>query len=132
MNINSTDASSATQFTIQKASNTNTTKDTNDTINAGEAVIAQQLASYAQPAANDTKEEVNEKNVSDAIAKVNKAIAGNDRKFEYSMHEKTKTIMVKVVDTRTNQVIQEMPPEKILNLVANLMQLAGLIVDERR
>ncbi len=130
MNINSTDASSATQFTIQNT--TNNTKEANTNINAGEAIAAQQIASYAQPATNDTKEEVNEKNVSDAIAKANKAIAGNDRKFEYSMHEKTKTIMVKVVDTKTNQVIQEMPPEKILNLVANLMQLAGLIVDERR
>lgn len=75
---------------------------------------------------------VSEQVVIDSIERVNKAISGSNRKFEISVHEKTKGIMVKVIDTDTNQVIREFPPEKILDMVAKLWELAGLIVDERR
>lgn len=75
---------------------------------------------------------VPEKMLNDAIERVNKALAGTYRRFEYSIHEGTKDIMVKVIDTETNEVIREIPPEKILDLVAKLWELAGLFVDERR
>lgn len=75
---------------------------------------------------------ISEKVVIDAIEKANKAISGANRKFEFSIHEKTKEIMVKVIDSDTNQVIREIPPEKILDMVAKMWEMVGLIVDERR
>jgi len=41
-------------------------------------------------------------------------------------------VRVKVLDSETNEVIREIPPEKILDMVAKMWELAGLIVDERR
>ena len=73
-----------------------------------------------------------ERVVIDAIEKANKAISVANRKFEYSIHEKTKEIMIKVIDTDTNQVVREIPPEKILDMVAKMWEMAGLMVDERR
>ena len=32
----------------------------------------------------------------------------------------------------TNEIIREIPPEKILDMVAKMWDTAGLIVDERR
>lgn len=75
---------------------------------------------------------ISEKIVIDAIEKANKAISGASRRFEFSIHEKTKAIMIKVLDSDTNQVIREIPPEKILDMVAKMWEMAGLIVDERR
>jgi len=75
---------------------------------------------------------ISEKAVIDAIERANRAISIANRKFEFSIHEKTKQIMVKVINTDTNEVVREIPPEKILDIVASLMELAGLIVDERR
>jgi flagellar protein FlaG len=75
---------------------------------------------------------ISEKVVIDAIEKANKAISGANRKFEFSIHEKTKEIMIKVIDSDTNQVVREIPPEKILDMVAKMWEMAGLIVDERR
>jgi len=75
---------------------------------------------------------VAEKVLIDAIERANKSLAGTNRKFEVSVHEKTNDIMVKVIDTESNEVIREIPPEKILDLVAKLWELAGIIVDERR
>ena len=75
---------------------------------------------------------ISDKVVIEAIERANKAISGANRRFEFSIHEKTKAIMVKVLDSETNEVIREIPPEKILDMVAKMWEMAGLIVDERR
>lgn len=85
-------------------------------------------------ALNETeKKEINEDELIQAIKDVNKSIKAYDRRLEYSVHEKTNTIMVKVIDTSdgNERVIREIPPEKILDMVAKMWELAGIIVDER-
>ena len=74
---------------------------------------------------------VSEKYLADAIERANKAIEGVNREFKISIHEETNAIMVKVIDKETKEVIREIPPEKILNLVAKLWELCGIIVDEK-
>lgn len=76
--------------------------------------------------------QVNERVISEAVEKLNKALEGTNRRMEYSVHERTNGIMVKVIDEATGKVIREVPPKKILDMVANMMEMAGLIVDERR
>ena len=66
------------------------------------------------------------------IEKANKAIQGPNTNLEFSIHQKTKAIMVKVTNTETGEVIREIPPEKILDMVAKMCELAGIFVDERR
>ncbi|MCX7841534.1 MAG: flagellar protein FlaG, partial [Clostridia bacterium] len=73
-----------------------------------------------------------EKFMTDAIEKANKALLGSNRHLKYSVHEKTKEIMVKVIDSETNEVIKEFPPEKILDMIAKMWEMAGIVVDERR
>lgn len=66
------------------------------------------------------------------IERANKAISGGMRSFEFSIHDQTKEIMVKVIDQETGTVIREIPPEKILDMVAKMWEMAGILVDERR
>lgn len=75
---------------------------------------------------------VAERVVIDAIEKANKAIMGANKRFEFSIHESTKEIVVKVIDTDTNDIIREIPNEKILDMVAKMCEMAGILVDERR
>ena len=75
---------------------------------------------------------INEKVVSEAIDKMNRMFEDSSRRFEYSVHEKTHEIMIKVINDDTGEVIREIPPKKILDMVANMMEMAGLLVDERR
>ncbi len=75
---------------------------------------------------------VDEKAVSEAAGKMNKLLEGTNRRVAISVHEKTHEIMVKVIDNDTGEVIREVPPKKILDMVANMLEMAGLIVDERR
>lgn len=67
-----------------------------------------------------------------AIEKANKSLVGTYTSFEFSVHDKTKQIMVKVLDRDTGETIREIPPEKILDLVAKMWEMAGILVDERR
>jgi flagellar protein FlaG len=40
--------------------------------------------------------------------------------------------VVKVIDTRTDKVIKEIPPEQLLHLAAKIQEMVGLLVDEER
>ena len=72
-----------------------------------------------------------EQEIIDAIERANKSLDIVNTRFEFSIHEGTKEILVKVVDDVTGETIREIPPEKILDLVAKMWELAGLFVDEK-
>lgn len=66
-----------------------------------------------------------------ALDSTNRIIFGEDNRFEFRIHERTNRIMVKLVNNHTEEVIKELPPEKILDLVASIWDLVGILVDER-
>lgn len=76
--------------------------------------------------------QLSEKILSEAIERANKAIVGTKREFQYKKHDIINAFTVKVINSETKEIVREIPPEKILDLVANLMELAGLLVDEKR
>src|SRR5690554_5395638 len=58
-----------------------------------------------------------------AVDDTNKILLHRDDRFEFKVHEGTNRIMVKLVDNKTGDVIKEIPPEKILDLVASIWDL---------
>lgn len=67
-----------------------------------------------------------------AIEKANKSMQGMDRRFEYKIHEKTGDVLIKVINSATDEVVREIPNEKFLDLIAKLQELVGLNIDEKR
>ncbi|GGF91388.1 flagellar protein FlaG [Paenibacillus abyssi] len=67
-----------------------------------------------------------------AIEKAIKAIEGKSTALQFSIHEDTKRIMVKVMNKESGEVIREIPPEKNLDFLVNLWEQAGILMDERR
>lgn len=67
----------------------------------------------------------------EAVDHSNSLIFKDDSRFEFRIHERTNRIMVKLVNNETDEVIKEIPPEKILDLVASIWDLVGILVDER-
>jgi len=74
---------------------------------------------------------ISESQVSEAVRRANRSLEWAKRHFEYSFHDKTNTFVVRVYDSESEELIREIPPERILDLVARLWEIAGLIVDER-
>ncbi|MNW49111.1 flagellar protein FlaG [compost metagenome] len=66
-----------------------------------------------------------------AIDRAVKALQGPTTILEMSVHEKTHQILVKVLNKDTGELIREIPPEKTLDLVAKMMEIAGILVDEK-
>jgi flagellar protein FlaG len=66
-----------------------------------------------------------------AIDRAVKALQGPTTTLEMSVHEKTHQILVKVLNKETGELIREIPPEKTLDLVAKMMEIAGIIIDEK-
>ncbi len=73
-----------------------------------------------------------EESLDKAVQMANKKIAHTNKAFSYSIHEKTKQVMVKITDSDTGEVIREIPSEKSLDLFAKLQELAGILIDEKR
>lgn len=66
-----------------------------------------------------------------AVEDSNQLIFHDNEQFKFEIHERTNRIMVKLVNTETDEIIKEIPPEKILDLVASIWDLVGILVDER-
>ncbi|MGL6174143.1 MAG: flagellar protein FlaG [Cellulosilyticaceae bacterium] len=75
---------------------------------------------------------VHEKAILGAVESTNKQIQGAEKEFEFSFHEGTKQVMLKIINKENKTVIREIPPEKILDLITAMCQKAGVFVDEKR
>jgi len=66
------------------------------------------------------------------VEQANRFFLNHHTHLEFSIHKETKAIIVRIVDSETQEVLKEIPPEKLLDLVAKLWEMAGLLIDERR
>lgn len=66
-----------------------------------------------------------------AVEQLNKKIASHSEAV-FGIHEDTNRVTIKIVDKDTKEVIKELPPEKTLDMIAKVWELAGILVDERR
>jgi flagellar protein FlaG len=66
-----------------------------------------------------------------AVDELNKSLATYMRHMSINMHQATGRVMVTVYNSDTREVIREIPPEKVLDAHASLMEMAGLLVDKK-
>ena len=67
----------------------------------------------------------------DKIEQLNKTVEIFDKKLHFQIHEETDRIMVQIIETETDEVIGEIPPERVLDLVARIEEMIGLMVDKK-
>ena len=77
-------------------------------------------------------QEVSAEKVKDALSEINKKIAPTQTECSFKYHEKTHRFSITVKDKETDKVIREIPPEKTLDMLAKTLELAGILVDEKR
>ena len=66
------------------------------------------------------------------IEEMNKKINNSNEIAMFGIHEETNRVMIKIMDKDTKEVIKEFPPEKTLDMIAKIWEMAGILVDERR
>lgn len=71
------------------------------------------------------------KALGEKVEQLNKTAEIFDKRLHFKIHEETERIMVQVIETESGEVLTEVPPEKILDMVARLEEMIGLLIDER-
>ncbi len=133
VNNRETISSSMNKSPVQQASNIRST----DSGNVEKVFSNKELSQLRRSPSQISEYEkdnmpISERVVIDAIQRANKAIMGGNRRFEFSIHEESNEIVVKVFNSDTDELIKEIPIEKILDMVAKICEMAGVFVDERR
>lgn len=109
-----------TQTDINSLSNITTDINTNTSVNQ-HSMLDERKVDYNK---------ASDKNLEKAVDGLNKTMEIIERGLEFSIHEGTNRIMVKVVDRANDEkVIREIPPEKLLDLIAEINDVIGLLID---
>jgi flagellar protein FlaG len=111
------------------------------------AVRTQQIQQHGQKTVTDgkkttTSDEQQEQNFTEqetvatkeqlakAVEQANKTMENYQTNLNFVMHEKSGEYIVQVVNSENKEVIREIPPEWVLDMVANFKKMVGIMVDE--
>lgn len=104
---------------------------------ASEQMAKETMAMNTKKASGEDAEGSNEQTQEQRAAQIKKAVEDINKKAVnseaiFGIHEKTNRVTIKIVDKSTKEVIKELPPEKTLDMISKVWEMAGLMVDERR
>lgn len=91
---------------------------------------SQQKSSFAADQGNKEQQQPTNEQIKKAVEQMSKNMAHSEAVF--GIHEGTNRVTIKIVDKDTKEVIKELPPEKTLDMIAKVWEMAGILVDERR
>ncbi|MBQ3544349.1 MAG: flagellar protein FlaG [Lachnospiraceae bacterium] len=86
-------------------------------------------ASQGDSNQNQNGRQPSEETMKQAISDINKQLSNTECVF--GVHEATNRVTIRIVDKSSKEVIKELPPEKTLDMIAKVWELAGLLVDEK-
>lgn len=76
-----------------------------------------------------SKEDV-EKQLKELVSEINNRTKSNTA-IDFSIHDKTKRINVKIINKDTKEVINEWPSEKSLDILAKLIDKEAIVLDKK-
>jgi len=84
-----------------------------------------------QLSARQAQQQQKSEQLKKAIAEMNRRINNSNEEAVFGVHEDTNRIMIKIMDKETKEVIKEFPPEKTLDMIARIWEMAGILVDQK-
>jgi len=70
--------------------------------------------------------------IHDMVSRLNKTVEDLNERISFSYHEKTNRVILKVIDSDTNEVVREIPPRDLIRLLEHIQEYMGMFVDESR
>ena len=68
----------------------------------------------------------------ESVKKLNDTANAFQLSLRFQMHQESERWMVQVIDVVQDEIIREIPPEQVLNVVAQIQDLIGILLDARR
>jgi flagellar protein FlaG len=97
-----------------------------------EQASAVQAQSQAKAQSQNTPRELNTREVSDIVDRLNDGVKQIHERMSFSYHEKTQRIIVKVLNSDTDEVVREIPAKEAIKLLEHIQDFLGMLVDESR
>lgn len=96
------------------------------------SVVAEgQSKGNANGNSNEQQQQPSNEQLRRAVEQLNKNMVAHSEAV-FGIHEGTNRVTIKIVDKDTKEVLKELPPEKTLDMIAKVWEMAGILVDERR
>lgn len=70
--------------------------------------------------------------IESTIKNLNTLSKNFNEKVQFTLHEKTNRIIIKVVNSDTNEVVREIPSRYSIKLLEHVQEYLGLFIDESR
>lgn len=80
---------------------------------------------------NGAKVTVGEEQLMRAIERALREMVGPNTALEVKIHQETRAVVMRVLNRDTGDLIREIPPERTLDIVYKMMEIAGLLYDEK-
>ena len=101
--------------------------------------VAPKLSSVAKSNGTETEEEqttasqvsLTKEDLQTVASDLSDFMQSLNTDIEFSIHEKSGRMMVKVVDTKTHDVLKEFPPEELLDTIGAIRDYVGALLDKK-
>lgn len=67
----------------------------------------------------------------ESVEELNNTIEALHKDLKFEMHESSDRMMVEVINLDNNEVIKEIPPREVLDMIGRIRKMVGLLIDEK-
>lgn len=85
----------------------------------------------AEKARDSRTAEQKSEQLHDAVDKINEVMLETRRSLSFSVDEETSQVVVKVMNTKTDEIIRQIPNEEALEFAKHLESMMGLIFNDK-
>jgi flagellar protein FlaG len=96
-----------------------------------EKVSNKESNSISDNVAKIEDKKIENKDLKKIIDELNNTMNSLNTSLKFSFDDKINTLTVKVVDTKTDEVIREFPPKEAIKLMEKMKEVVGLLFDKK-
>ena len=77
------------------------------------------------------REEIPREEVEKVAEKLNRLMGIIDKRLEFRVDEKSQRVVVKIIDKQSDEVLEEIPSQRALDILNSFSDMIGLMFDKR-
>ena len=93
-----------------------------------DAAVREAISRAAPPAVDSAPEPMNLDLVLQELQQVSQAF---NHRLSFALNEKLDQVVVKVIDSKTDKIIKEIPPAELQHVHERIREVIGILFDER-
>jgi flagellar protein FlaG len=85
-----------------------------------------------QPPQKEPSRDLSREEMNSLVDKLNSGVRDIHERVSFSFHERTQRVVLKIINSETDEVIREIPPKEAIKLLEHIQDFLGMLVDESR